>query len=92
MLTLPMTTTQDHTHSSRPAGYCHKLKSGLARLKTAVKAEYQSAIPGQVDSIDRALTQAETLAWSTPFPSLFFPAFARIGLAEIDASSHQSRS
>jgi hypothetical protein len=64
------------------------LKSGLARLKNAVQSEYESAFPGQADAIERALAQAETLAWSTPFPSLFFPPLARIGLTEIGTPGH----
>jgi hypothetical protein len=73
-------------HRSRPADYCRKLKSGLARLKEAVQTEYQSVFPDRNDSIERALAQAEAQAWTTPFPSLFFPPLARISLSHLGAS------
>jgi hypothetical protein len=92
MLNPLMKATQDHDHPSHPAGYSRKLKSGLARLRMAVKAEYENAFPGQVDSIEQALAQAETLAWSTPFPSLFFPPLARIELTEIAPFTQPSHS
>jgi hypothetical protein len=87
-----MKATQDHNHPGHSAGYSRKLKSGLARLRIAVQTEYESAFPGQLESVEQALAQAETLAWSTPFPSLFFPPLARIGLAEIVAPGHPSPS
>jgi hypothetical protein len=63
--------------------YGRKLKSGIGRLKQAIQAQYAHAFPNQFDSIKRAIAEAETMAWSTPFPSLFFPPLARIRIHEI---------
>ena len=63
--------------------YGRKLKNGIARLKEAIQAQYAHAFPNQFDSIKRAIAEAETMAWSTPFPSLFFPPLARIRINEI---------
>ena len=65
------------------AASCQKLKSGIARLKAAMRTHYVSSFPGRLDSIERAMAEAEASAWSTPFPSLFFPALARIRLNEL---------
>jgi hypothetical protein len=60
-----------------------KLKSGIARLKAALQAQYVNAFPSRLGSIKRAIAAAEASAWSTPFPSLFFLALARIRLHEL---------
>ena len=65
------------------AASCRKLKSGIARLKTAIQTHYVNAFPDRLDSIEHAMAEAEASAWSTPFPSLFFPALARIRLDEL---------
>lgn len=87
MLNHTMNNNQNEPHRNRPTDDCRKLKSGLARLKKAVQTEYESVFPGRGDSVERALAEAETLAWSTPFPSLFFPPLARISLNQIGAPS-----
>ncbi len=69
------------------AASCRKLKRGLARLKEAIQSQYSNAFPGRLDSIERALAEAEASAWSTPFPSLFFPPLARIRLDELGATA-----
>ena len=66
---------------------CRKLKSGIARLRVTIQAQYVSAFPERLDSIELAMTEAEASAWSTPFPSLFFPPLARIRLQQLGASA-----
>lgn len=66
-----------------PKEYCHKLKSGLARLETAIRRQYEEAFPSAGDSIARALREAKADAWSTAFPSLFFPALAHLRVHEM---------
>ena len=67
--------------------YCRKLKSGMARLKAALQKQYAAAFPDRLDSIERAVAEAEASSWATPFPALFFPALARIRIDEIAAKA-----
>jgi len=39
--------------------------------------------PGRGHLIRQAVSEAEELAWETPFPHLFLPDFAELRLAEI---------
>jgi len=66
-----------------PKEYCHKLKSGIARLETSIRSQYEEAFPSGHDWIARALREAKESAWSTPFPSLFFPALAHQRVQEL---------
>jgi hypothetical protein len=61
-----------------PADYCRRLKRGLRRLQTAIQAQYEEIFPDRREQIARAIREAENAAWSTPFPSLFFPALAHL--------------
>jgi hypothetical protein len=65
-----------------PADYCQKLKNGIARLRTAIQAQYEEAFPAEHEWIARAVREAEKAAWATPFPSLFFPALAHLRVHE----------
>ncbi|MGH8095621.1 MAG: hypothetical protein ACREIF_19495 [Chthoniobacterales bacterium] len=66
-----------------PADYCQKLKHGIERLRTAIQSHYEEAFPNGRDWIARAVQEAEQSAWSTPFPSLFFPALAHLKVREM---------
>jgi hypothetical protein len=65
-----------------PADYCRKLKEGIKRLEMAIQAEYEAAYPGDGERIARGVREAKASAWGTPFPSLFFPAFAHLKVNE----------
>ncbi len=65
-----------------PAEYCKKLKSGIARLQAAIQSHYEEAFPAEREWIAAAVRQAEKAAWTTPFPSLFFPALAHLRVSE----------
>jgi hypothetical protein len=65
-----------------PADYCQKLKNGIGRLQAAIQSHYEEAFPGESEWIASAVREAEKAAWSTPFPSLFFPALAHLRLSE----------
>ncbi len=83
-----------NTPLSQPVApaYCHKLKSGIGRLKIALQDQYRGAFPDHADSIRQAMAEAEVSAWATPFPSLFFPALARIRLSELAPEAQSSPS
>lgn len=71
-----------HRPENAPADYCQKLKSGIARLQIAIQSQYEEAFPAQHEWIARAVREAEKAAWTTPFPSLFFPALAHLRVNE----------
>lgn len=70
-----------------PADYCRKLKKGLTRLQAAIQAQYEAAFPSERERIARALRDAREAAWTTPFPSLFFPALAHLRVSEMMPSA-----
>jgi hypothetical protein len=70
-----------------PKDYCHKLKSGIARLGASIQRQYEDALPTGGDWIARAIRDAEEAAWATPFPSLFFPALAHLRVNEMMPSA-----
>ena len=72
-----------HRPADFPKEYCHKLKSGLARLEAALRLQYEEAFPGAQHRITGALEEAKEAAWSTPFPALFFPALAHLRVREV---------
>lgn len=70
-----------------PSDYCQKLKNGISRLRSAIQSQYEEAFPDRGDWIAQAVQEAEQLAWSTTFPSLFFPPLARLKLSEMMPSA-----
>lgn len=70
-----------------PSEYCRKLKSGLARLETAIQTQYETLYPTGRDLIVRAVREAKEASWATPFPSLFFPALAHLKVSEVFPSA-----
>ncbi|MDB6146777.1 MAG: hypothetical protein JWO45_441 [Spartobacteria bacterium] len=67
--------------------YCHKLKGGINRLKEAIFIQYANSLPNEIESIKSAIAEAETAAWSMPFPSLFFPPLAHIRINQMGAQA-----
>jgi hypothetical protein len=61
-----------------PTDYCQKLKSGIARLQSAILAQYEEAFPAEREWIAGVVREAEKAAWATPFPSLFFPVLVHL--------------
>jgi hypothetical protein len=78
-----MTQARDCTPpENAPTDYCQKLKNGIGRLQAAIQSHYEEAFPAERELIARAVREAEKAAWSTPFPSLFFPALAHLRVSE----------
>jgi hypothetical protein len=69
--------------ANAPADYRRKLKRGITRLKATLQQRYEDAFPNGRSWIARAVADAETMAWATPFPALFFSALVHIRVAEI---------
>jgi hypothetical protein len=65
-----------------PPDYCSKLKHGLRRLEAGIRAEYERNFPAAGAQIAQTVKEAEAIAWTTPFPSLFFPPLAHLKLNE----------
>jgi len=65
-----------------PEGYCRKLRAGLGRLRARVRSDYENTFPNERDQIELAIKEAETAAWGTPFPALFFPPLAHLKVRE----------
>ena len=66
-----------------PAGFCRKLVSALGELKERIQSKYEHALPGRSQTVREVISEAETLAWETPFPHLFLPDFAEARFAEV---------
>lgn len=69
--------------ANAPKEYCQKLRSGIARLETMIRRQYEEAFPSGGDWIAQAVREAEEAAWKTPFPSLFFPPLAHLRVNEM---------
>jgi hypothetical protein len=66
--------------------FCRELIAALGKLKTRLQEKFERAHPGRSQIIRQAISEAEELAWATPFPHLFLPDFAEVRLAEIVAA------
>lgn len=75
------------TPENVPSEYCRKLKRGIARLEMAIRTHYEATYPGARKVIARAVREAKEASWSTPFPSLFFPALAHLKVREMIPSA-----
>jgi hypothetical protein len=69
--------------ANAPADYRRKLNRGITRLKATLQQRYEDIFPDGRSWIERAVADAETMAWATPFPALFFSALVHIRVAEI---------
>jgi hypothetical protein len=81
-------TTVDQTRDCRPPAnapkdYCQKLKSGIGRLEATILQQYQETFPTGSEWIGQAIRDAKEAAWSTAFPSLFFPVLAHLRVNEV---------
>jgi len=62
-----------------------KLDDYKTRLLEELKAEPQTFL----DHVKSAITEAEALAWSTPYPHLFLPALAEEKIACVQQWTHR---
>lgn len=63
--------------------FCQQLVSALEGLKGRLQERYEHAWPDRRDLIERAVTEAEGLAWQTSFPQLVFPDLAEARVAAL---------
>lgn len=56
---------------------CEKLVAQIQRTKDALLAEFRETRAAHEQLLRLALTEAEALAWQTPYPQLVFPSLAR---------------
>jgi len=73
--------------TNAPKDYCQKLKNGIARLEATILQQYEAAFPTDGESIGKAIRDAKEAAWSTAFPSLFFPVLAHLRVSEVMPSA-----
>jgi len=73
--------------TNAPKDYCQKLKNGIARLEATIRQQYEEAFPTDAAWIGKALREAKEAAWSTAFPSLFFPVLAHLRVNEMMPSA-----
>lgn len=58
-------------------GLCYeRLLRRLADIRGEVESEFARATAGYEKLLSSALNEAESLAWQTPYPHLFFPELA----------------
>jgi hypothetical protein len=67
--------------------FCERLMAALDDLKVRMQAQYERRFPGEGSRIRRAIEEAETVAWRTPFPHLFLPDLAEEAIVRLAASS-----
>lgn len=64
------------------SGFYDKLALAIADLKKRLQAHYERHFPGRAALIRRALEEAESAAWCTPFPHLFLPELAEARITQ----------
>jgi hypothetical protein len=62
--------------------FCRKLHTKVSKLKEQLIARYE-ATAGSSSRVREALSTAESQAWETSFPHLFFPDLAEVHLAAV---------
>ncbi len=72
----------DSAEISVSPGFYEKLTQAIADLKERLRSRYECHFPGQTALIHRALEEAESAAWCTPFPHLFLPDLAEARIAQ----------
>jgi hypothetical protein len=55
---------------------CGKLVAQIERVKNNLAAEFHGAFETQEQLLNRAIREAEALAWQTEYPQLVFPTLA----------------
>ncbi len=89
--------TTTHPVSNEPASFgavclnsCRKLLQKLAEVKKSVIHEFEARLQEHREMLNAALTEAEALAWQTPYPHLFFPVLAEEKAAAVSRwAEHQ---
>ena len=78
------TTTCDkaQTNYGISSRFCRKLHTKVSQLKEQLIARYE-ATSASSRRVREALSAAETQAWETSFPHLFFPDLAEVHLASV---------
>src|SRR5262245_32220509 len=66
--------TPNRSLTSACIGSCRKL---MEKAKRAILREFRSTLQAHEQLLRLAVTEAEALAWQTPYPHLVFPALAR---------------
>jgi len=55
---------------------CEKLLQEIRDIKASLLSKYGAALDSQKQILHSALTEAEAVAWQTPYPHLLFPVLA----------------
>lgn len=55
---------------------CKKLVAQLERVKSTLATEFREMFVAHEQLLDRAIREADALAWQTGYPHLLFPALA----------------
>jgi len=74
------------TATAIPRQFCLELIAAIGKLKGRLHEKFEQSHPDHGHLIRQAVSEAEELAWKTPFPHLFLPDFAEVRLAEIVAA------
>jgi hypothetical protein len=72
----PVTTTVEKTFAQECLASCKKLLARLEKAKNSVLGEFRDTIEEHNRVLQLAVNEAESLAWQTGYPHLFFPALA----------------
>jgi hypothetical protein len=72
----------DDTLDINPRFY-RKLADAISGLRERLQAQYERRFPGQDALIRTAIEEAESVAWCTAFPQLFFPDLAEVQMARV---------
>jgi hypothetical protein len=66
----------ESTIADRCAQSFIRLLAGIEQAKGRIAAEFREIVESNQTSFQLALNEAESLAWQTDFPQLFFPTLA----------------
>jgi hypothetical protein len=59
-----------------PFGFHDRLAIAIFELRARLQARYEQIFPGHVQIVQKAIEEAESVAWCTPFPHLLLPDLA----------------
>jgi hypothetical protein len=68
--------------ADRPVHPHLELFAALGELRNRLHEKYERALPGRTSLVRQAVSEAEALAWQTPFPHLFLPDLAELRIAQ----------
>jgi hypothetical protein len=66
-----------------PLHFYRELFEAVGELRNRLREKYERALPGHGYLVRKAISEAEDLAWQTPFPHLLLPDYAELRLAEV---------